>query len=199
MCGTPFGSFGDSAAGMGGAGSPVDICGACRQRKPVFTYARSAGRYDGALREALHAFKFSGKTTLAVPLAELIAEQCAGALPAPVDLVVAVPLHRARERERGFNQSALLAARLARALDAPFQGRALRRVRATLAQADLTGRERRDNVRGAFAADRDAVTGRHVLLVDDVLTTGATVSECARVLMAAGAASVGIVTVARVV
>ena len=108
-----------------------------------------------------------------------------------------VPLARGRERERGFNQAALVAERLALALGVPLRARWLVRARATRPQTDLGAAERRANVRGAFAADT-SVAGRHVVVVDDVLTTGATAAECARTLRAAGAARVGVLAVARV-
>jgi ComF family protein len=152
------------------------------------------------VREALHVFKFSRKVSLADPLSAVLLRGCNGALPCPADVVIPVPLHRARERERGFNQAGLLARRVARSLRADLGERWLGRARATAAQADLSGAERWTNVRGAFTLrDRGAVRGRHVVLVDDVLTTGATAAECAEVLRAGGAASVGILTVARVV
>jgi len=199
VCGRPFSAFDGPRAGIDRPDGLVDVCGACRRRRPKFTYARSAALYEGAMREALHAFKFSGKTALAGPLGDLLVEACGAGLPLPPDLVVPVPLHRARERERGFNQAALLARRVARGLDVPFGGRVVRRVRPTRAQADLSGAERRKNVRGAFAARAGAAPcGRHVLLIDDVLTTGTTVSECARVLIDEGALTVGVLTVARV-
>ncbi len=169
------------------------------RRCPPYLFARSAAPYTGTVREALHAFKFLGQASLAAPLLDLILEVCAGTERLPGDLVVPVPLHPARERERGYNQSALLARRLARRLRLPCRMRALERRRATRAQTELTGRERRRNVLGAFSvAEPRVVRDRHVVLVDDVLTTGATVAECARVLIRAGARTVGVVTVARV-
>jgi ComF family protein len=152
------------------------------------------------VRDALRAFKFEGRTGLAGPLGDLAVEVCAAHLPVPPEIVVPVPLARARERERGFNQAGLLAARIARGLGLPAGARLIRRIRATAAQAELTAAERRTNVRGAFAV-RDGVSlrGRNALLVDDVLTTGATASECARVMLAAGALTVGVLTVARAV
>ncbi len=197
ICGRPFGSFepGPSAAGDGVG----ERCAGCMRRRPPFTYARSATAYDGVVREALHAFKFGGATGLAAPLAELMLEACAEHLPVMPDLVVPVPLHRARRRARGFNQAVLLARRVARGLGVPTAARALARTRATHAQSDLPSVERAANVRGAFAVrERAALDGRHVLLVDDVLTTGATVAECARVALAAGARTAGVLTVARV-
>jgi ComF family protein len=148
-------------------------------------------------RDAIHALKFRGRRALARPLAKLIVEQWGAALDADVAALVPVPLARGRQAERGFNQAALLAERLAAALGVPARPRWLARVRATAPQSDLGAAERRANVRGAFVA-HPAVAGRHVVVVDDVLTTGATVAECARALKAAGAARVGVLAVARV-
>ena len=111
--------------------------------------------------------------------------------------MIPVPLARERERERGFNQALLLARRIASRLELPTRPRWLARVRATRPQSDLSAAERRANVRGAFRASR-RVAGRHVVVVDDILTTGATLGECARALREAGAWRVGVVTVARV-
>lgn len=193
VCGMPFWAFADRTD------PPPATCAACLRRRPPYLFARSAARYAGTVREALHAFKFLGQATLAAALSELILEVCAGEARRLGDLVVPVPLHPERERARGYNQSALLARRLAHRLRLPCQMRALERRRATRAQTELTGRERRRNVLGAFsAAEPRVVRDRHVVLVDDVLTTGATVAECARVLIRAGARTVGVVTVARV-
>jgi ComF family protein len=151
------------------------------------------------VREALHAFKFGGRRALAAPLADLIAETDPASLPggAP-DLLVPVPLSRAREQERGFNQAALLARRVGRAWDVPVHPGALVRSVDTRAQTELSGRERRHNVRGAFRVERPrAVAGRHIIIVDDILTTGSTAGACALALRRAGAVTVGVVTVAR--
>ena len=172
-------------------------CAACAADPPPYDYARSAALFEGALREALHAFKFSGKRALARPLGDLAAEHCAATLVEAVEAVVPVPLARERERERGFNQAELLAQRVARRLGVPVRPRWLARVRATRPQSDLVAAERRANVRGAFRAAPE-VSGRHVLVVDDVLTTGATLGECARALRDGGARRVGVLTVARV-
>jgi len=199
---------GGDGAGDGGApervSSPADecppppvFCPRCEARRPAYDWGRAAARYEGPLREALHALKFGGRRALARPLADLLLEQCGAGLPADVTAVVPVPLARDRERARGFNQAGLIAERVARRLGLPLERRWLARVRATAPQSELAAEERRTNVRGAFRAAPD-VRGRHVLLVDDVLTTGATLSECARAAAAAGAARVGVLTVARV-
>ena len=178
---------------------PVARCGPCRTRPPAFTYARSAARYDDVVREALHAFKFGGRRALAGPLADLIAETGLASLPvAAPELLVPVPLFPGRERARGFNQSALLARRVGRAWGVPAHRDVLVRAVDTRAQTELTGRERRQNVRGAFRVRRpDTVAGRHVIVVDDILTTGSTAGACALALRHAGATTVGVLTVAR--
>jgi ComF family protein len=172
-------------------------CHACATTPPAFDYARAAGVYAGSLREALHAFKFGGKRTLARPLADLVLEQWGALLGPHVDALVAVPLTRDRERERGFNQSALLAAHLGAASGLPVKPRWLSRCRPTRPQTELTAGERRRNVEHAFVSS-PRVGGAHVVLVDDILTTGATAAECARTLRAAGARVVGVLAVARV-
>jgi len=186
-CGLPF-----------AAPAATGLCGGCARERPAWDWALAAAEYEGAARDALHAFKFHGKRALARPLAALLLEQWGPALAAAApEALIPVPLGRARERERGFNQAALVAERLGAALRVPLRPRWLVRARATQPQTDLGATERRANVRGAFAADT-AVAGRHVALVDDVLTTGATAAECARMLKAAGAARVGVLAVARV-
>ena len=156
---------------------------------------RAALRYQEPTSSLIHRFKYEGCFALAEPLARhLIAvwptwEQ-------PPDLIVPIPLHPRRRRRRGYNQSELLAAPLARALGLPMNPRALQRVRHTAPQVGLGPEERHANVRGAFAA-ADA-GGRRVLLIDDVLTTGATMRAAAEALLAAGAASVSAYCLARV-
>jgi ComF family protein len=189
-CGSP-------SPGIDPVRGPGQVCPGCSAAPPAYDYARSAGHYAGPLRDAVVALKFSRRWTLARPLADLVLDQCAGTFPGVPDALVPVPLARARERERGFNQARLIAERLAPALGAPVRAGWLARARNTAPQTDLSATQRRANVRGAFVAG-SAATGRHVLLIDDVLTTGATVEECVRALRAVGAARVGVVTVARV-
>jgi len=190
-CGVPFPSFARAIPAV------PPVCHACAVAPPPFDYARAAGAYAGALRDALHAFKFRGKRALAKPLGDLVIEQCGGVLGPHVDALVAVPLTRARERERGFNQAALLASHLAAASGLPVKPRWLSRRHGIRSQTELTADERRANVAQAFAASPH-VAGAHVLVIDDILTTGATAGECARTLRAAGARVVGVLAVARV-
>jgi ComF family protein len=156
-------------------------------------------RYGDLAREAIHALKFGGRRGLANPLGDLLAGLPLSALPgAAPDVLVPVPLHPRRARERGYNQALLLARRLERAWGVPVAADALRRTVATQPQADLDAAARRRNVRDAFAVrSPELIAGRHVVLVDDVLTTGATAAECAMSLRRAGAATVGVLTVAR--
>jgi ComF family protein len=192
-CGLPF----PGLAPVGDGGS-AGQCQHCRTSEPAWDWARAAGVYDGALRDAIHAFKFGRTRTMARPLAHLVAEQLLPALPTGIDALVPVPLAHARQRERGFNQAELLAERLAQPIGAPVQRSWLYRTRTTAPQTDLTAAERRANVRGAFAAHRRVRAG-HAVVVDDVFTTGATVAECARALRAAGVSRVGVLAVARVI
>jgi ComF family protein len=196
VCGLPFAAapaLGDAPA------SGTVLCGRCGRRPPPFAYARAAVRYGEVAREAVHAFKFGGRRALAAPLGDLIAEMGPIGLPAGApDLLAPVPLHRRRERERGFNQAFLLARRVGEAWRVPVCADVLVRTLATRPQTELSAEARRANVKGAFVLRRpERVGGRHVALIDDVMTTGATLTACARCLRAGGAATVGVLTVAR--
>jgi ComF family protein len=158
--------------------------------------------YEGAVRAGIHALKYHGRTAVGVPLGALLAEAGGARLPAAplalLDAIVPVPLHPARQAERGFNQAELLARACGRRWGLPVWPRALRRVRPTRPQTELDGAARRANVRGAFAVSWSApVAGRRLLLVDDVLTTGATLGAAATALRAAGATLVGALVLAR--
>ncbi|MFQ5586871.1 MAG: double zinc ribbon domain-containing protein [Thermodesulfobacteriota bacterium] len=187
LCGLPF-------------SSPVSLdhlCGDCMKHRKAFSVARSAGTYEGKLLEAIHLLKYKGKTAIARPLGALLAHVIDGR---SYDIITPVPLHRKRLRERGFNQSLLLARGVAKRLKVPVDYLNLKRIRATTPQINLSGNERRVNVRKAFEVGNGVVfSGKRVLLIDDVYTTGATVSECSKALEKAGAREIGVLTLARVV
>ena len=171
-------------------------CG-CRSRLRALTRLRSAASYEGPLETALHRFKYQGWRRMAAPLAHLLAERVViEGLAA--SLVVAVPLHPQRRRQRGFNQSELLARELKRSLALRDPPGRLLRLRPTPPQVGNDRLHRWANVRDAFAWRGPPLAGRALLLVDDVATTGATLEACAVALKAAGAGPVVGLTVARV-
>ena len=188
---------GDPVAGT--VAGPFE-CAWCRKAAPAFDWARSAIRYDGEARTWLRRFKYNAGTWLLEDLAGwlLALWRVCPASVRTADFIASVPLHPKRERERGFNQAALLGDALARRVGIPFRGRLLWRRRATETQTHLTAAQRLHNVRGVFTVPWPrTVRGARIALVDDVMTTGATVNECARALKAAGAAAVMVLTVAR--
>lgn len=190
QCGTPFVS----------REGPDHYCVKCLAETFHFEKARAYGIYSGALMKAIRAFKYGKKAGLSQPLGRMLQDGFRRYWrPGEIDLLLAVPLHDGRLRERGFNQAHLLARQWARKWGIRLDTAAMVRHRMTKPQTGLTLPARRRNVRGAFMVKRpDLVKGRRVLLVDDVLTTGATVDECARVLMKAGAECVDVLTLARV-
>jgi ComF family protein len=183
-------------------------CGDCRRDDPAFDGARSFGIYTGNLRQAVLRVKFSGDECLGRHLGALLASTW-DTIPQACEfdsaLIVPVPLHPSRRSERGFNQSELLAAGLVRELAKQNAGSVpklekscLQRKRATTPQTGLSVSARRENLRAAFAVVRpEEIRGRVIVLVDDVMTTGATLSACARTLKRAGAAKVIGLTLAR--
>jgi ComF family protein len=179
----------------------LSACGRCRRARQPFAAGASLGPYEGSLRVVLHELKYAGRRRAAGRLAEaLLEEPGVRLLVATSDLLVPVPLHPRRLRERGFNQSALLAHEIARRAGTATCPDALVRRLDTVPQAGLSAAARRRNVREAFAVRRKAfVAGRTVVLVDDVLTTGATALACARRLEEAGTRELRLLTVARVV
>ena len=175
------------------------ICHWCSETKPHFERARSAFMYDGPMRQLLQDLKYHHHVWLAEDLAKLLAH-CVEAEyeTAAIDVVCAVPLHPSRKRSRGFNQSALLGKSLARILGKPFCGSALRRVVPTPTQTNLTATQRDANMRHAFEPGFfSSLKGKGVLLVDDVMTTGATTNACAGALKRGGASGVHVISVAR--
>jgi len=187
-------------------------CPTCSRHPPPFIAAWAPFTYAGALATAVARLKYYGMAHVARPLGQLLRSAvgatfadasplrttCIALDPTRWDAIVPVPLHRRRLTERGYNQALLLARATIRGCDlrlAPW--RALRRIRATAPQPGRDRHARQMNVRGAFAADPLAVRGLRLLLVDDVLTTGATAAACSEALLAAGAAAVGVLALAR--
>ena len=192
QCGQPFSSP------VALAHSPTHTCGACRQRPPAFTKAWSLYAYQSPLKEALGLLKYRKKVTLAHPLSRLLIQHVP-LLPS-VDMIMPVPLHAQRLREREFNQSALLAKPLSQHLGLPLVLGQLIRVRQTVPQTSLTKKERLLNLRGAFAVSQsEKIRGKTILLVDDVMTTGTTIHECAKTLLKAGSNQVYGLSLARMV
>lgn len=189
-CGAPFEyDFGPDAR-----------CAACLARAPVFDRARAACLYDDASRDLILKLKHADRTDLAPLFARWLA-RAAGGLIADADAIAPVPLHPLRLIRRRFNQAAEIARPLAAAVGLAYWPDALERVRRTQSQAGKSGSGRRRNMAGAFRVARrwrQRVAGARVLLVDDVLTTGATAEACARALKAAGAARVDLAVIARV-
>jgi ComF family protein len=174
-------------------------CFACARETPAFIRARSAVRYEGAVGEALRALKYDNAMWVVEDLSRILFA-CVQAEYSGVefDIITSVPLFPPRCRARGFNQSALLGRSLGNRLTVPFKEGLLRRVRSTVTQTGLTAPQRAANVCGAFRVGLFArPAGLKILLVDDVMTTGATVNACAKALKQGGAASVHVVTVAR--
>ncbi len=167
-----------------------------------FDTARSLAAHDGSWAQVVHNFKYNRRTDLAAPLGEMLSKK----IFREYDLIVPVPLHKKRLRQRGYNQSVLLAKRVAKETGVRAELLLLARVILQPPQVGLEQRQRLENVKGAFAIRRQATFSKigksslsplDILLIDDVMTTGATVNECARVLKKAGAARVDVLTLAR--
>ncbi len=186
------------------SGLEQSLCGECLTERPPFVKAAAYGSYEAGLRELIHLLKYEGVKPAAEVLGRMLGEAVTDLVPdfsdtAPV--VIPVPLHTTKLRQRGFNQSELIARAMIKqrplGLQLQLAPELLIRKRETQSQVGYTRQQRLANLHGAFAAN-DAVAERDILLVDDVFTTGTTVSECARVLRRAGARKVWVATVARV-
>ncbi|MBN1663771.1 MAG: ComF family protein [Deltaproteobacteria bacterium] len=191
QCGIPF-------AGKEQEDHP---CGECLTGKPVFTAARCVGRYEEPLLSCIHQFKYNANIGAGRRLGKLMAQYEYPAFRiSDYSLIIPIPLHLKRLRERGFNQSLILAKEIAKQHHLPVDFMNLKRQVYTKPQVNLGKDERQANVRGAFkAVDAGRINGEKIILVDDVYTTGSTVRECATVLMKAGAQDVAVLTLARAV
>jgi ComF family protein len=184
-------------------------CLLCQRVDPPFERAVAYGSYAGGLRDLIHVLKFEQVRPAAAVLGRVLAETIANlekAMPVGTIVVVPVPLHASKQAQRGFNQAEMIARSALKQLSRPnpnpkrfdLSTGVLRRRRDTGSQIGLTSHQRRENLRGAFAvSDPTRIASRDILLIDDVYTTGTTASECARVLLRAGAARVWVATVAR--
>lgn len=185
------------------ASDAIELCAACRNAPPPFVTAKSIGTYDGTLRGLIHLLKYQAvrpaASTLARQLRTVIERNREQIGDRP--LIVPVPLHRNKFRARGFNQAEEIAQSLRKLTGFEMRHSLIHRRRDTISQTGMTAHQRRENVRAAFFVKphhkRD-LSARNVILVDDVMTTGATAAECTRVLLRAGAKQVFVLTAARV-
>jgi len=189
MCGMPF--FGDTMS---------HICGRCQKEPFHFDRARSIFVFEREIKKAIYCLKYNSRPLISSTLGILFTQYAQNLISKDdYDVVVPVPLHKSRLRQRGFNQSIFLAKRLAKSLNIEVDLLRLKRIKDTKPQTQLSERERKINVKGAFLCiDKEYFNNKRVLLVDDVFTTGATVNECARILKSSGAKTVDVLTLARV-
>lgn len=177
------------------------LCPACQESRPEFVKATAYGAYDGELRELIHLLKYEQVVPAAGVLGRMLAEAIEKlGLGGDSVLVVPVPLHRSKRRQRGFNQAELIVRAALKRNAFPNLQLAtglLERTRSTASQIGLTRPQRADNIRGAFRVKHLNRMAEQILLVDDVMTTGTTANECARILRKAGAQKVWVATVAR--
>ena len=176
-------------------------CTNCTAQTPAFRCSRSLGAYDGVLRHAVHQFKYRDRPQLALPLGRLLAEYARAQAPdlnhLHFDALLPVPMHPARQRVRGYNQSERLARVLGLELSLPLLTGVLVRARPTRPQVGLSGETRRTNLRGAFTVKQpDLIVNKTLLLIDDVVTSGSSLHQCAAALNAAGARAVYALTLA---
>lgn len=178
--------------------SSEGLCVKCTEKEPPFAKAVAGGPYRGILKESLSSLKFRGDRDLAKPLAFLLAGKARSRIKlAEIDVIVPVPMHPSKLAVRGFNQAELLAREVGREIRKPVIYNVLQKKIDTPAQTHLHQQERVANLRNAFCVERsDLITGAEVLLIDDIFTTGSTVAECSRTLLAAKAKNIFVATVA---
>jgi ComF family protein len=177
------------------------LCSQCLADRKPYAVARSVATYEGTILTAIHMFKYHKKTGIGKALGNIMADFVSGIWDMNAfDLIIPVPLHIKRLRERGFNQSAILARVLSRRFKIALDVSSLRRTLFTPPQVGLGRKERSVNVKGAFSVtSQDTISGKRILLIDDVYTTGSTLLECSRVLLEAKAEAVAVLTMARAV
>ena len=181
-------------------GSEIDnLCGSCIQNPPPFSRTICPLRYEFPADRLVQLFKFRRQLACGRVLSHLLSEYASNQTSRYPDILIPVPLHHWRMTTRGFNQAYELAAYISKVLNIPLLITSLKRHRHTTAQSGLSRKQRRNNLRGAFYWHGGTLPGRHVALIDDVMTTGTTVSECARVLKNAGAARVDVWVTARAI
>lgn len=187
-CGIPFATQAEES----------HLCGRCLVRMSSYDTARALLTFSSSTRTAIHAFKYENKAYLSKTLLGLMERSPLGLSFHQYDILVPVPLHRNRLRARGYNQALLLCREISQRYGVPVDERLLRRIRDSAPQIELMGVEREQNVKGVFSLGKDPAE-KTILLVDDVLTTGATVNECASVLRRGGAKRIDVFTIARAV
>ena len=177
------------------------LCGECLVTRRPYAVARAVGLYDETLLTAIHLFKYRGRIGIGKVLGKIMADFAGGMWDMNVfSVIMPVPLHRKRLRERGFNQAVILARQIAKRFSLPLDFMTLKRAVFTAPQVGLGREDRSVNVRGAFAVRKpERIAGKRILLVDDVYTTGSTLTECARTLLKAEADSVAVLTLAKAV
>ncbi len=180
----------------GEPGSTAEVCFDCRSIPPAFDSLRSYTLFTGPIREALHHLKYSNDIGLGEVLSPYLVKTYQS-MNLDIDLVTAVPLSKKRLRSRGYNQAEELARPFAAMIKKPYLGNAVERVVDTRSQIDLSAEERRENVSGAFYANSMSIKAKSVIIIDDVSTTGSTISECAGALRKAGAREIHAITLAR--
>ena len=181
------------------ADSSESLCKRCQQAPLQLDGLLAYAFHSGPLRKAIHQFKYEDLRSLAEPLGQLMAKGWTALAPQDLqpDVIVPVPLHPSRQRQRGYNQAALLAKEFGASLRCPVVDDVLVRIKATAPQVDLDAQERRVNVRNAFRCKDTSLSGKHVLLIDDVCTTGSTLESACAALQETGTVSVWAYTLAR--
>jgi ComF family protein len=182
--------------------SPAEnhLCGDCLEKRPYFSYARAVFSYEDIILNAIHQFKYKSNISTGEMLASFMADFSFPDIDFnDYSLIIPVPLHVKRLRERGFNQSLMLARAIGKKRLIPVNFSLLKKHKFTLTQTGSNKKERKQNIKGAFeVSEKKIITGKNMIIIDDVYTTGATVNECAKTLIKAGAKKVSVLTLARV-